>query len=75
MEQLSSRVILPPSILHESKELQFSLNNKGFPCLFNIVVSIHSSVCPESGIIVVGGKIISKLKHVKSKDSIHTFEM
>ncbi len=75
MEHLSSKVIYPQGCFPESKQFQFIVNNEKLPSICN-VLTVHCNDCPESGMIVVGGEIVSKFKHIETKDySVHTFEM
>lgn len=68
------KVIYPYDFNNETNELKFFIKNDNYNYLFNII-DIHSNICPESGILIIDEKPISKFKHIESKDSMHTFEM
>ena len=60
--------------MDDPKEFQYLIQASKYPSLFNFI-TIHSENCPESGVIIVNGQILSKFKHIESKDSVHTFQM
>ena len=68
------KVVYPQDFNHEPNEIKILIKNDNYRYLYNII-DVYSNICPESGILIIDENLISKFKHIESKDSIHTFEM